>query len=377
MVVTSTYARSTGEGFAATEVQTAGREALALLAEAERLTIQAVEQLQVADRAGLAELWGYVSTERMVAHRARRTNREGRDLVAVSRHLGRHPDTAAALAAGEISLAQAGELVAAARGFDDAYTQYEDQLLDACRSRDPDAVPQLARLWRDRCDDQKAAEDAEHRFDHRGVYLQNGLDGSCKGSFQLDPVGAETLRNALETRPDSSGCLHEPRSLAQRRADKLVEICHRSLHGPGDDDGHHGSPDDEGPDAIGSQDVDRDHASTTGDELSRRARRRGRRPDLRLPPPAAVAPGGGGHSDLPAGRCSGAAIAADVIIDIETLAGEMPTEIERLRSELASGAPIAGPALDRLLCRFHHGLVHDGGWQLGRAPDGEITVTSP
>ncbi|MEL7208974.1 MAG: HNH endonuclease signature motif containing protein, partial [Actinomycetota bacterium] len=30
-----------------------------------------------------------------------------------------------------------------------------------------------------------------------------------------------------------------------------------------------------------------------------------------------------------------------------------------------------------LLCRFHHGTVHEGGWQLARGPDGNITATSP
>ncbi|MGH1488638.1 MAG: DUF222 domain-containing protein, partial [Acidimicrobiales bacterium] len=30
-----------------------------------------------------------------------------------------------------------------------------------------------------------------------------------------------------------------------------------------------------------------------------------------------------------------------------------------------------------LLCRFHHGCVHDRGWQLTRAPDGTINVRSP
>ena len=52
---------------------------------------------------------------------------------------------------------------------------------------------------------------------------------------------------------------------------------------------------------------------------------------------------------------------ADVVIDIETLAGHHPSDIERLRSELASGAPITGPALDRLLCdAAFRALITDG-----------------
>ncbi|MCP5034541.1 MAG: HNH endonuclease [Actinomycetia bacterium] len=30
-----------------------------------------------------------------------------------------------------------------------------------------------------------------------------------------------------------------------------------------------------------------------------------------------------------------------------------------------------------LLCRHHHGLIHDGGWTLARAPNGTITVSRP
>jgi hypothetical protein len=30
-----------------------------------------------------------------------------------------------------------------------------------------------------------------------------------------------------------------------------------------------------------------------------------------------------------------------------------------------------------LLCRAHHRAVHEGGWQLARAPDGRLTATPP
>ncbi|MCP4224600.1 MAG: HNH endonuclease [Actinomycetia bacterium] len=30
-----------------------------------------------------------------------------------------------------------------------------------------------------------------------------------------------------------------------------------------------------------------------------------------------------------------------------------------------------------LLCRHHHGLIHDAGWTLARAPNGTISVRSP
>ena len=232
------------EVFSAHAVQASGARAVALLAEAERLTAEAVNELGFIDRASLSELWGYASTRRLVAHRTGRTNREANDLVAVARHTRRHPATGAALAGGEISMAQAAALARAARGFDDTYAKHEPQLLAACHRRDADSLARLVAQWRHRCDDDKAATDAEHRFNTRGLTIRTRLDGSSTGTFQLDPVAAATVAQALTTRPDPTGLLHEPRTLAQRQADKLTDICHLSLHGDEDFGGGEGDGDD-------------------------------------------------------------------------------------------------------------------------------------
>ena len=359
--------------FSAAAVQASGARVLSLLAEAERLTAEAVGELGLIDRAGLSALWGYTDTTRLVAHRSGRTRREAHELVVVARHIARHPATGAALTAGEISFAQAAGLARAASGFDDVYSKYEPQLLAACRTRDADALARLVAQWRDHCDTDKAATDAEHRFNQRGVHIQTRLDGSCKGTFQLDPVATATVSEALFTRPDPTTLLPEPRTLAQRRADRLTDICHHALHPddtsePGDPDtADVGHPDDTHPDTADNADAGTDPgADTDVSPPSTVTPSGGARPDHgnpdRTEPPAA-APAGGADPDNGGGGGvgpdwdlgpvsrqprrqgprGGSPSATDVIIDIETLAGGNPTTIERLRSELASGAPIAGP----------------------------------
>jgi hypothetical protein len=486
--------------FSAGSVQATGRRVLSMLQEAERLTVAALDHLGVVDDACLAQLWGYTSTERMVAHGARRSGRDGRDLVAVARHLRRHPATRQAVAAGEVSLAQAMALAAAARGFDEVYAEAEARLLAACSDRDVEQLRQLLHTWRSHHDDDKATTDAEHRWNQRGVFLQPGFDGSCTGTFRLDPVGAEAFTAALETRPDPTTSLSEPRTPAQRRHDKLIDLCHEHLHGgphcecdcdggcaddrgggPGSDHSHqpagsgrnegqvpvhtatptdqaaprhHSRPPDPDPSTERSTGPTDSNDRPEGPAPDGRARTR---TDLSLPPPSA-SPGGPTHPApvpgpwRPRPARGGAPVAFNVVIDIETLGGNAPHDLDRLRCELGRGVPIGGPTLDRLLCdasfralitdgprsvlatnratpdippalrrtvhlrdrhcqftgcvtpghwcdihhiiprnrggptnhenlvllcRFHHGLVHDGGWTLARAPNGTITVTSP
>jgi hypothetical protein len=388
MTLTSDRARLDGR-VVATDLD----RAVALLAEAERARAAAALLLGRLCDTGLERFLGYVSLERLVAHRTGCGNRAGFDLMRVARHLDRFGTTAAALEAGAIGWAAAAVLARAAAGLAEAYRSDESELLAVAERVEVEELERVCRQWRDRADAEAAASDAERRHERRGVWIQHAFDGSCRGRFALDPIGAEIVTRALETRPDSTASIVEPRTRAQRRADRLVDLCQASP----------------APGAPGA--VDGDHDGK----------------------------GGGVRADV------------DVVIDIESLAGA-DGPVDRIRAELSRGGPIGGPGLDRLLCdasfralvtdgahtvlaynratpdippglrravrvrdrhctfdgcdrpwdwcdlhhlvprnrggpttaenltllcRFHHGLVHEGRWQLSRAPDGTIVTSSP
>jgi hypothetical protein len=271
-------------------------------------------------------------------------------------------------------------------------------------------------LWRKQVEAESTLDEAE-RFDRRrGLWMQQALDGSCDGRFRLDAIGADAVWNALDSAPDPEHTLPEPRTCAQRRADKLVNLCEQSLG--------------RGPSALEPVEADK--------------------------PDECCGHGGQGRA------------AVNVVIDINTLAGK-DAPLDQIRSELDNGGPLTGPGLDRvlcdasfralitdgpravlaynratpdippalrravrirdrcctfpgcdrpwswceyghlwwptrvsatpkhrlhhiiprnrggpttaenltLLCRFHHTTVHEGGWQLTRGPNGDIEVTSP
>ncbi len=377
-------------------VETHLERALEKLADAERLRTEAAALLGAVDGTGFHELLGYVSLERLVAHRTRSGNGEARHLVQTARHLDRFPATADALAAGLIGWSAAEVLAQAAVGLDDAYGADEAELLAAAEGREVADLERVCRLWRDRADTDAAGEDAERRYHQRGVWLQYRFDGTCTGQISLDADSADIVTRALTTTPDPIGSITTPRTTAQRRADRLTDLCHNAL---GHNDGDSALGDDQGPD-----------------------------------------------------RCSGGSRATvDVVIDVHTLVGTNDN-IAQARAELTGGAPISGPALDRLLCdasfraivldgpravlaynratpdispalrravrirdrhcvfhgcdrpwqwcdlhhllprhrggptnednlalvcRYHHRLIHEGGWQLTRAPDRTHHTTSP
>jgi hypothetical protein len=374
-------------------------DALALLVQAEQTKAQAAVLLgRVAD-ADLARWLGYVSTERLVAHRTGSGNDTARSFVRVARHLERFPATAAALIDGRVTWAVVEVLAAAAAGRADAYAESEEELLDVVEGAEPAEAERICRLWRAQVDAESTLDESERIHRRRGVWMQQALDGSCDGRFRLDAIGADAVWAALDSAPDPEHTLPEPRTCAQRRADKLVNLCEQSLG--------------RGPSTL--EPIEADEA----DECC----------------------GHGGQ-----GRA-----AVNVVIDLQTLAGN-DAPLDEIRSELDNGGPLTGPGLDRvlcdasfralitdgpravlaynratpaippalrravrirdrsctfpgcdrpwnwcdlhhiiprnrggpttadnltLLCRFHHTTVHEGGWQLTRGPNGAIEVTSP
>ncbi len=232
--------------------------ALEQLAEAEALRAQAVANLSVADNHEIAAVRGYLSPSRMIAHQTSASKAEADMLARIAAFIGRHPVTAQALADGRITLAYADHLARAELRLRDEYARDEEQLLAACESRDPEELGRFVSQWRWNNNQAASQEDAARSYNNRGVSIQEGFDGSGSVHANLDATGLATVTAALETRPDRTTGPDEPRTLAQRRADRLVGICSETLDTTDPIDTHE-------PDSDTGTRSDRSHGQDTGD----------------------------------------------------------------------------------------------------------------
>ncbi|MEL7207996.1 MAG: DUF222 domain-containing protein [Actinomycetota bacterium] len=361
--------------------------AIELLQHADRLRAEAAMLLGPFAEGDLARWLGYVSLERLVAHRTGGGNSAGRSLVQVASHLDRFPQTASALRSGALSWAQA-EILARAAGDDRAghYAEHEGELLAAAVGCEPDDYRQLVRTWQTSVDRELDEADAERSWRRRSLTMQLAFDGSCHGRFRLDPTGAEIVAQALDSPPDPADTLPEPRTLAQRRADTLVELCETATGGGGS-----------GPAGGGRATVDVviDVETLGGGDpfaVSRLRRELGR-----------GGPISGPGVDRLLCDASFRALVTDgprTVLAYNRATPDIPDGLRRavrLRDRRCTfrgcdrswlwcdihhivprhrGGPTTLDNLT-LLCRFHHGTVHEGRWQLTRGPDGAIETTSP
>jgi len=358
--------------------------ALVLLRESERARSEAAALLGGLQGSELERFLGYVSWERLIAHRSRCGNRAAFELVRIARHLNRFERTAQALADGRVGLSEVEILARAAAGLAEAYATKEMELLDTAQVVSVEELERLCRLWRCGADADAASARAERHWERRGVWLQQAFDGSCTGRLALDAIGAEVVTAALETRPDSTSSMAEPRTAAQRRADRLVDLC-----AAGD-----GSKPAGGGGTRSTVDVAIDIHTLAGDDAPIDQLR------------AELDHGGpitGPSLDRLLCDASYRALITDgprVVLAYNRATPEIPPALRRavrLRDRRCTfdgcdrpwhwcdlhhlvprnrGGPTTAENLT-LLCRFHHGLVHEGGWQLARAPDGSIETCSP
>jgi len=360
--------------------------ALELLQESERARSEAAALLGGLQGSELERFLGYVSWERLIAHRSRCGNRAAFELMRIARHLDRFERTAQALADGRVGLSQVEVLARAAASLADAYAVDEAELLDTAQAVDVEELERVCRLWRCRADAEAAAANAEHRLERRGVWLQQAFDGSCTGRLALDAIGAEIVAAALETRPDSTNSMAEPRTAAQRRADRLVDLC--TITGgdglaPAGSGGTRSTVDvvidihtlagDDGP--IHRLRAELDHGGPiTGPGLDRLLCDASYRALITDGPQVVLAYNRATPDIPPALRR--AVRVRDRRCTFDGCDRPWPwCDLHHLIPR-HRGGPTTAENL-ALLCRFHHGLVHEGGWQLARAPDGSIETSSP
>jgi Domain of unknown function (DUF222)/HNH endonuclease len=290
----------------------------------------------------------------------------------------------------------------------------EPVLLDAARRLDPPQLRRAVAHLRLVADPDGTSDQAERRHQRRGLWVSATWEGMVALQGLLEPEAGQILVAALEplARPANAA---DDRSGAQRRADALAELARRNLEGgrlpqaggvrpqllvtvdlhsllghPGVG-GEAGGPVPLDPEtcrrlacdgAITRVLVTRHQTDFTldgpGGDGGLAAQLQAAM--TRLPPTLGGAP----TQPLEVGRTTrvvtSAQRAALVVRDGGcAVAGcERPPawcEAHHLVHWLHGGpTDLANLAL---VCRAHHRAVHEGGWRLGRDPDGRLTATPP
>jgi hypothetical protein len=295
-------------------------------------------------------------------------------LIRTARFLRRHPQTAKALDAGDISVPHVELLAAVVRRRDDLYERDETVLLDAAATVAAQDFPKATRTWASLADDELARRVAAHAFDQRGFTLSPTTGGSAVSGF-LDPEASALVDTAFDEMQPPEGAL-DTRTRAQRHADALVLLCERVRGGELPT-----SRPIAGAEVVMSHDVFAGHPLANLDSLQCEIAGFG-------PIPRATA------ERLLCDCALGRVVKGrSQLLDLGRRTRTVPDRLRRaivLRDEHCQFPGCRAPAswcdahhlvwwtrggetsLENcvLLCRRHHVAVHEGGWKLERGPNG-------
>jgi Domain of unknown function (DUF222)/HNH endonuclease len=350
-------------------------------------------------------------------------------------------ETAKALTDGEISVAHARVLAHGTHDLSaQVAAEAEPVLMEAAGRLDPPRLRRVLGHLREVADPEGTAGQAERQHRQRWLWLVPTLEGMVALQGLLGPEAGQTLLSALEplARPANA---EDTRSAGQRRADALAELARRTLESgqlpqtggvrpqvtvtvdldsllghPGAIGGEAGWVGPLAPEACrrlacdgaltrvlvsrhpSNHLVDLDDPGVRDEPGVRCGHQAGgqcRGDDLggdgglgvRLRAAMALLPpvlGGAPTQPLEVGRTSRVVTAAQrSALAVRDGGCGFPDcdrplawcEAHHLRHWLHGGpTDLANLAL---LCRAHHRAVHEGGWQLSRAPDGRLTATPP
>lgn len=346
-------------------------EALVALRETiDRLEAVAAGMLAAVDPADLRRA-GYASATDLFKSATRM--RPGRAAGAVhrARAIDDMPLTKKLYLEGELSSDLVDELVKARDRAPEAFLSDESMLCDVARGV-PDVPTLKAALayWLQSVAEEEALSESLDSHRRRRVFCSRTIDGMFRFDGWLDPVGGETVLRALEAIMPPPGS-DDPRTAAQRRADALVDLAHHALACRAEGE------------ARPSIEV-----HVAWETLTER------RPRL--------AETGGGHvlvaevvrrlaCDCTAGRVVFGPRGAPIEVGARTRT--VPRRLRR--AVVARDRSCRFPGCRRwagwcdvhhivhwaeggetvlenliLLCRFHHTLIHEGGWAIERTGDG-------
>jgi hypothetical protein len=345
------------------------------------------------DRRKGYEQWGCWCTSQWLGWKCGLEQRAAREKVRVALALHDVPAITEAFAKGELSYSQVRALTRVAEPSTDP------QLLAIARHATAAQLERLVRSYRGvlRREDETAS--AQVRHDRRYLNFHWDDDGSFVLSARLDPEEGAVVLAALQAAEDSGGGSAEPpednpitrtadQPAAARKADAFVAMAERSLTGNGvtarGNDRYQVVIHSEA--AVLSEDADGRCELANGPALAPETARR-----VACDSALVSMVDGPDGSPLDVGRKTRripvrlrrAVLARDGICVFPTC-GRPIAEIHH-RQHWTKGGCTDIDNLDGL-CRFHHWLVHEGGWSMQRdhadrvtfhRPDGTILETKP
>jgi hypothetical protein len=210
-------------------------DVLALERERARFDAEVARRLRAFDRSNEWSLDGSRSAAGFLLTHTRCARGEAYRRVKVARQADVLDATSAAWRAGDVTTGHV-EAIAQARHAaraDEAFDEFERELVSVARTGTPEDVSNVARQWRDALDadldrdgsgSQASAELERNRFD-----FSRSMHGRGYGSLDLDALSAERVETALNRAYDELHRADDPRSPSRQRADALVEICRSFL----------------------------------------------------------------------------------------------------------------------------------------------------
>jgi len=228
---------------------------------AARQAAMGLRLLREADARDLGRRLGATSTAAWIKHRLRLRHGEAKMRVDLANRLrvgespdgpvdyaanvgntagsGSMPSTAAALAAGEVSVDHAEVIARTMVELPGGLSTEQERVAESNLAgwavvHDPVTVGHLGRHLIHALDTQTLAEREQRAFQRRELRLSDTGDGSTRLSGRLDAESAAMVRAALDSlaapNPGPDG-ERDPRTAGQRTADALVELARRSLDG--------------------------------------------------------------------------------------------------------------------------------------------------
>ncbi len=198
-----------------------------LLALQERLNAEVLRLVGEWDRDHAWETDGSLSAAAWLEQRTSLAHRDARTMVKTARLVDRHAAIGAALANEEIAVPHVsaiGRVVS--RHREPLLGEHVETLVEQARHLTIRDFTTVMRRWASLADDHLATDAHEQQWERRHVYAATSLDGWVEGRFRLDPIGGRGFLNRLDQMapPDPADMPEGPRTLAQRRADALIEL---------------------------------------------------------------------------------------------------------------------------------------------------------